>query len=410
MNIAQRFISYTTIDTTSSPEAATVPSTPNQKVLAGLLVDQLGQIGLRDATMDDNGFVYASLPSNSGNPDDPTVGFLAHMDTSDATSGKDIKARIIDNYDGQDIVLSPGIETKVADYPFLKELKGKQLIVTDGTTLLGGDDKAGIAIIMEMLVKFSQHQELLHPNLVICFSPDEEIGSGMSHVDLKKLNVDYAYTLDGGAIDEISYENFNAASARLLFKGNSIHPGSAKGKMINALQLAIDFHNMLPVFDRPEFTEKREGFNHLLGLKGSCQQAEAFYILRNHDLKLLQKQKDDFSSIAALLNRRYGFEVVELKLIDSYYNMIEGFEGKMFIVDDVKKAYANLNMPVREDPIRGGTDGAWLTAQGIPTPNLATGGYNCHGNHELVAVDDMAKMADVLVELNAVICRRQEAK
>jgi len=405
MDIVKRFIGYTAIDTTSDGNSKDCPSTPSQFELAHRLVAELKDVGVSDAMMAENGFVYGHLGSNQPGRLE-TVGFLAHLDTSDATSGKGIKARIIEEYDGKDIVLSADIVTAVADYPFLEKMKGKTLVVTDGTTLLGGDDKAGIAIIMEMLQRFSEDASLPHGPISVCFTPDEEIGVGITHIDKHLFGADFAYTLDGGAIDEIAYENFNAASAHVRFNGNSIHPGSAKGKMINALQLAMDFHAMLPVFDRPEFTEKREGFNHLLALDGTCQQAEASYIIRNHDADLLEKQKNDFIMAAQLLNKRYGHEVVSLTIADSYRNMKEGFVGKEHVIDDALSAFANLGMAVRPEPIRGGTDGSWLTVNGVPTPNLPTGGYNFHGNHELVVVEDMKRMADVLVELNAIISRK----
>lgn len=403
MDILERFINYTRYATTSHPDVEVCPSNHDEFLLADLLVSELKQLGIEDAHVDEKCFVYGTLPANVDH-DCPAIGFLAHMDTSDATSGSNIKARVIENYDGQDIELSKGIYTRVADYPALSAFKGKTIVVTDGTTLLGADDKAGIAIIMDFLRQCQENPQIKHGRVMVCFSPDEEIGTGILNIDLKEFNVDYAYTVDGGEVNKVEYECFNAASAALKFNGLSIHPGSAKGKMINACQLAIDFHNMLPVFDRPENTEGYEGFNHLLGMEGDCQSARSAYIIRNHDLDLLHKQMKQFEMIRDYLNQQYGREVVELELKESYHNMKECFEDKMYIIDNVARALKELGVDVEYEAIRGGTDGSQLSFMGIPTPNVGTGGMNYHGNHELVCVDDMRFMAKVLLKIVQINC------
>lgn len=405
MDIVERFIGYTKIDTTSSETTKTVPSSKNQLVLAKILKDQLLQLNMKNVEIDKNGFVYATLEQNCDQPA-MTVGFLAHMDTSNAASGKNIKARVIENYDGNDICLSKGQYCKVEDYPFLKELKGDDIIVTDGKTLLGADDKAGIAIIMDMLQYFSVHPEIKHGRVEVCFTIDEEIGEGIQLIDLNRFKCDYAYTLDGGQIDRISYENFNAATAVVQIKGNSIHPGSAKNKMINASQLLIDFHNMLPVNQRAEYTENREGFNHLVYIKSECENGQSVYIIRNHDEKLLLKQMQQFKDIETYLNKTYGKKICKVKINRTYNNMIECIKDKMYIVDNAKQAFQNNGVKVSYEPIRGGTDGANLSFMGIVTPNLPTGGYNFHGTRELLSINQMKKMSAILVDLCQIIVEK----
>ncbi|MBR2826754.1 MAG: peptidase T [Erysipelotrichaceae bacterium] len=397
-NIVERFISYTRIDTTSADDATTCPSTPNQFVLARQLEEELKELNLKDVHVDEHAFVYATLPANSDRKC-PVVGFLAHMDTSNMASGAGIKARIIKNYDGGDIELGNGIYTRVKEYPKIAELKGHDIIVTDGTTLLGGDDKAGIAIIMDAVQKLVSDPEARHGEIRICFTPDEEIGAGIHNIKMEDFPCDYAYTVDGGDIDEVTYENFNAATAVVNFIGNSIHPGDAKGKMINALQLAVDFHSMLPVFERPENTEGREGFNHIVSLQGECEKAQAVYIIRNHDADELERQKGEFTEIAEHMNRMYGREVVDCRVNDSYRNMKEAFTDRMYIVDVVSETLREMGIEPSYTPIRGGTDGAQLTYMGIPTPNLGTGGLFCHGNHEMVSINNMKKMSDIVFNL-----------
>ena len=397
-NIVERFISYTRIDTTSADDASTCPSTPNQFILARQLEEELKELNLKDVHVDEHAFVYATLPANSDRKC-PVVGFLAHMDTSNMASGADIKARIIENYDGGDIELSEGIYTRVREYPKIAELKGHDIIVTDGTTLLGGDDKAGIAIIMDAVQKLVSDPEARHGEIRICFTPDEEIGAGIHNIKMEDFPCDYAYTVDGGDIDEVTYENFNAATAVVNFIGNSIHPGDAKGKMINALQLAVDFHSMLPVFERPENTEGREGFNHIVSLQGECEKAQAVYIIRNHDADELERQKHEFTEIAEHMNRMYGREVVDCRVNNSYRNMKEAFADRMYIIDVVSETLRQMGIEPSYTPIRGGTDGAQLTYMGIPTPNLGTGGLFCHGNHEMVSINNMKKMSEIVFNL-----------
>lgn len=397
-NIVERFISYTRIDTTSADDASTCPSTPNQFILARQLEEELKELNLKDVHVDEHAFVYATLPANSDRKC-PVVGFLAHMDTSNMASGADIKARIIENYDGGDIELSEGIYTRVKEYPKIAELKGHDIIVTDGTTLLGGDDKAGIAIIMDAIQNLVNDPDARHGEIRVCFTPDEEIGAGIHNIRLEDFPCEYAYTVDGGDIDEVTYENFNAATAVVNFIGNSIHPGDAKGKMINALQLAVDFHSMLPVFERPENTEGREGFNHIVSLQGECEKAQAVYIIRNHDADELERQKREFTEIAEHMNRMYGREVVDCRVNNSYRNMKEAFADRMYIIDVVSETLRQMGIEPSYTPIRGGTDGAQLTYMGIPTPNLGTGGLFCHGNHEMVSINNMKKMSEIVFNL-----------
>lgn len=397
-NIVERFISYTRIDTTSADDASTCPSTPNQFILARQLEEELKELNLKDVHVDEHAFVYATLPANSDRKC-PVVGFLAHMDTSNMASGADIKARIIENYDGGDIELSEGIYTRLREYPKIAELKGHDIIVTDGTTLLGGDDKAGIAIIMDAIQNLVNDPDARHGEIRVCFTPDEEIGAGIHNIRLEDFPCEYAYTVDGGDIDEVTYENFNAATAVVNFIGNSIHPGDAKGKMINALQLAVDFHSMLPVFERPENTEGREGFNHIVSLQGECEKAQAVYIIRNHDADELERQKHEFTEIAEHMNRMYGREVVDCRVNNSYRNMKEAFADRMYIIDVVSETLRQMGIEPSYTPIRGGTDGAQLTYMGIPTPNLGTGGLFCHGNHEMVSINNMKKMSEIVFNL-----------
>lgn len=397
-NIVERFISYTRIDTTSADDASTCPSTPNQFILARQLEEELKELNLKDVHVDEHAFVYATQPANSDRKC-PVVGFLAHMDTSNMASGADIKARIIENYDGGDIELSEGIYTRVKEYPKIAELKGHDIIVTDGTTLLGGDDKAGIAIIMDAIQNLVNDPDARHGEIRVCFTPDEEIGAGIHNIRLEDFPCEYAYTVDGGDIDEVTYENFNAATAVVNFIGNSIHPGDAKGKMINALQLAVDFHSMLPVFERPENTEGREGFNHIVSLQGECEKAQAVYIIRNHDADELERQKHEFTEIAEHMNRMYGREVVDCRVSNSYRNMKEAFADRMYIIDVVSETLRQMGIEPSYTPIRGGTDGAQLTYMGIPTPNLGTGGLFCHGNHEMVSINNMKKMSEIVFNL-----------
>ena len=405
-DIVERFISYTKINTTSVDDSEVCPSSRNQFVLAHQLEEELKELGVQDVIVDSKGFVYGFIPGNTDKKTD-TIGFLAHMDTSNAASGENVKARVIENYDGKDIQLSKGIWSKVADYPQLAKLKGKDIIVTDGKTLLGADDKAGIAIIMDTVSELVKDPEFKHGDIRVCFTPDEETGSGIHNINLDVFKCDYAFTVDGGDVNGITYETFNAASAHVIIHGNSIHPGSAKNKMINASQVLMDFHAMLPVNERPEFTEKREGFNHLVGMEGTCEKAQGMYIIRNHDLGKLEQQKKQFEYIADHINKMYGKAVVELHLKDSYRNMREAFTDKMYIIEAACKAIEDAGYSPVSEPMRGGTDGAVLTVMGVPTPNLGTGGLFCHGNHEVLCIDDMKEMVKIVLNLIKNITERK---
>lgn len=391
--VTERFLRYVSFDTQSDEHSETCPSTPKQKLLGAALVEEMKEIGIADAGMDENGYVYGTVP---GDPSLPAIGLIAHMDTSPDASGANIKAKIV-AYDGSDVLLNQekGIYLREADYPILKNSQGKHLIVTDGTTLLGADDKAGIAEIM------TAAQRLLtdggrHATLKIGFTPDEEIGRGADLFDVKGFGADYAYTADGGTIGELEYENFNAASARAVFRGLNIHPGSAKGKMVNSMYLAMEYQNLLPAAQKPEYTEGYEGFIHLLHMEGEVERSRLDYIIRDHDMAKFQKKKALMVSAAEFLNRKYGDGTVEVTLKDSYFNMRKCIEPHMQIVERAKAAMRAAGMEPKEVPIRGGTDGARLSFEGLPCPNLCTGGENYHGRFEFIPVEDMEACVDML--------------
>ena len=384
MTVAERFLKYVSYETTSDETTGVCPSTPGQKVLGAALVEEMQAMGIKDAYMDEHGYVYGTVPGTG-----PVIGLIAHMDTAPDCSGKDIKARMV-KYDGGDIVLNEekNIILSPKDYPSLNHNIGKTLIVTDGTTLLGADDKAGVAAIL------TAAQELMaegqpHATLKIGFTPDEEIGSGADLFDVKGFGAEYAYTVDGGALGELEYENFNAASAIVTVHGRNVHPGSAKNIMINSQHIAMEFHSMLPPQSKPEFTEGYEGFAHLCEMKGEVELSTLEYIIRDHDRTAFEAKKKDFERICAYLNDRYGAGTVELTLKDSYFNMKEKIEPVMYIVDRAKKAMADAGVEAKVVPIRGGTDGARLSYEGLPCPNLFTGGENFHGRFEYIPVEDM---------------------
>ena len=386
MNVTQRFLHYVSFDTQSDESSPSCPSTPKQRLLGQALVEEMQAMGIADARMDDNGYVYGSVP---GTPGAPVIGLIAHMDTSPDCSGASVRPRVVE-YQGGDVVLNEErqIVLRQADFPQLRCSVGKHLIVTDGTTLLGADDKAGIAEILTAV------EELLssgksHAPVRIAFTPDEEIGRGADRFDLAGFGADYAYTADGGTLGEIEYENFNAASAKVVCHGRSIHPGSAKNKLINAQLLAMEFHAMLPVNERPEYTEGYEGFSMLTQMHGDVETAELHYIIRDHDREKFEQKKGRFSEIAAYLNRRWGDGAVELTVKDSYYNMKEKILPCMYVVERAKAAMAKAGMEPVAVPIRGGTDGAMLSFKGLPCPNLCTGGENYHGRFEYIPVEDM---------------------
>lgn len=391
--VTERFLRYVSFDTQSDEESTTCPSTPKQKLLGTALVEEMKQMGIADARMDENGYVYGTVP---GDPSLPTIGLIAHMDTSPDASGANIKAKIV-AYDGSDVLLNQekGIYLREADYPILKNSRGKHLIVTDGTTLLGADDKAGIAEIMTAVQRLITDGGR-HATLKIGFTPDEEIGRGADLFDVKGFGADYAFTADGGTIGELEYENFNAASARAVFHGLNIHPGSAKGKMVNSMYLAMEYQNLLPAAQKPEYTEGYEGFIHLLHMEGEVERSRLDYIIRDHDMAKFQQKKALMVSAAEFLNRKYGDGTVELTLKDSYFNMRKCIEPHMQIVERAKAAMRAAGMEPKEVPIRGGTDGARLSFEGLPCPNLCTGGENYHGRFEFIPVEDMEACVDML--------------
>ncbi len=397
MTVYERFLKYVSYPTTSDENNPACPSTEGQRVLAEELCRELLALGLGDARVDEHGYVYASIPASCEGLD--SIGFIAHMDTASDAPGENIKARMID-YKGGDILLNEeqGIVLSVSDYPYVNDLAGQRLIVTDGTTLLGGDDKAGIAAIMSAVEKIMQ-TDFPHGKICIGFTPDEEIGRGADLFDVAGFGADYAYTLDGGGLGEIEYENFNAASATVKVHGRAIHPGSAKGKMINAARISCEFDSMLTPDAIPEMTEGYEGFHHLIEIGGETEESVSRYIIRDHDKVKFAAIKAEFESAAAELNAKYGEGTVELIIRDSYYNMKEVLEDKMHVVDRAKAAMERLGMGARSLPIRGGTDGARLSFMGLPCPNLPTGGGNAHSRFEYVSVDAMEACTELVIEI-----------
>ncbi|MDE6655620.1 MAG: peptidase T, partial [Anaeroplasmataceae bacterium] len=388
---------YVKIDTMSDEESTQTPSTQKQFTLAKVLVEELKELGLKDIYLSENCFVYATLPSNiKGNKD--SIGFIAHMDTIPGFSGTDVKPNVIENYNGKTIPLK-GIELNPKQFPFLKDLKGKTLITTDGTTVLGADDKAGIAIIMAMLWHYVKTNDP-HIEIHVAFTPDEEIGSGIEHFDLSKFPCSFAYTIDGGEYDMINYENFNAASAHVLIHGLDIHPGSAKNQMKNASEIAMEFNQMLPKEQKPEYTDGYDGFIHLTHMEGIVGDAKLSYILRDHDKMLLEKKKNILKDAVSFINKKYGKDTATLDIKDSYYNMADIIKQNPECLERAKQAMKNLGITPTASPIRGGTDGARLTFMGLPTPNLGTGGYNCHGPYELACLEEMELVAKIIIEIS----------
>ena len=395
--LLDKFIKYVKIDTMSSDDATTTPSTLKQFDLANVLKSELKELGLIDINLSDECILTATLPSNC--EDTEAIGFIAHLDTIPGFSGTNVNPQIIKNYDGSIIKLKNDVNLDPKQFPFLSDLVGKTLITTDGTTVLGADDKAGIAIIMDMLDFLQQHKEIKHKTIKVAFTPDEEIGGGISSFDVEKFNAIYAYTIDGGAYNEINYENFNAASAVIDIKGLDIHPGSAKGQMINAVSIACEFEMMLDQNAKPMYTEGYEGFNHLCEMSGTVTSAKMEYILRNHDKKLLEEQKQSFIEITNELNKKYGNGVINLTLKDSYQNMAELIKKDPRSVDAAVNAMKKLGIKTTTSPIRGGTDGAKLTQMGLNTPNLGTGGYNCHGPYEFACLEEMEFVVKIITEI-----------
>lgn len=400
-DVIEKFLKYVKVDTQSDPDSGTSPSTMKQHDLAKILRDELIGIGASDVYYDEEHcYVYALIPSNIGDGKKRyKMGFVAHMDTSDEVSGKDVNPRIVDNYEGSDICLSKDGKVVLSpkDFPELLNHIGEDLIVTDGTTLLGADDKAGVSEIMTMAETLLLSPEIKHGEIKIAFTPDEEIGEGTAYFDIERFGADFAYTVDGGKLGELEYENFNAAGGTVKVHGRSVHPGDAKNKMINAALICYEFHSMLPVFQNPMYTEKREGFFHLTGVNGGTENAEATYIIRDHDEKLFEEKKKLFKEAADYLNKKYGEGTVEVDVKDQYFNMIEKIRPHMHLVDNVKKVMEELGVTPIDSPIRGGTDGASLSYKGLPCPNLCTGGYNYHGKYEYASIQEMRKVVDILL-------------
>ena len=394
--LKERFLRYIAMDTKSDEGSESCPSTPGQLALGEKLAAELRELGLEDVRQDEHGYVYATLPGNVETA--PIIGFIAHMDTAPDLDGKCVNPQLIENYEGGDIRLNEQYSLKVSEFPFLQDLIGQSLITTDGTTLLGADDKAGIAIIMTAMDYLIQHPEIPRGTIKIGFTPDEEIGRGADLFDVEAFGADFAYTVDGGPEGELEYENFNAASVKIHIQGKNVHPGSAKDIMRNALLIAMEIQSLLPVAERPEHTEGYEGFYLLDELHGTVDEAEIFYIIRDHDREKFEAKKKWLESVVALLNQRYD-NGIQLEITDSYYNMKEKIEPHIEIVELAERAMQDVGVTPKIKPVRGGTDGAKLSYMGLPTPNLFTGGYNYHGRFEFISYDTMQKAVEVLVKI-----------
>ncbi|MEC5271171.1 peptidase T [Caldifermentibacillus hisashii] len=398
--LINRFTTYVKIDTQSNEDSQTCPSTPGQWDLLNLLVDELKEIGMEEVTIDENGYVFATLPANT-NKQVPTIGFLAHVDTATDFTGKNVKPQIVENYDGGDVILNKelGIVLSPEAFPSLKNYKGQTLITTDGTTLLGADDKAGVAEIMTAMNYLIQHPEIKHGKVRVAFTPDEEIGRGPHKFNVDRFGAKYAYTMDGGPLGELQYESFNAAAAKITIKGNNIHPGSAKGKMVNSIKIGMELNQQLPVREAPEYTEGYEGFYHLLSFHGDVEKTELYYIIRDHDRQKFEAKKENLVKIIDQLGQKYGEDTIDLKLEDQYYNMREKIEPVKEVFENAKEAMERLDITPVIEPIRGGTDGSQLSYMGLPTPNIFAGGENMHGKYEFVSVETMMKATEVIVEI-----------
>lgn len=400
MALVERFLKYVSFDTQSSEETEVTPSTPGQMVFAKYLKEELESLGLEDITLDEHGYLFATLPANIDKPV-PTIGFIAHMDTSPDMSGKDVSPRIVQNYDGSDIVLcaEENVVLSPSQFPELLDHKGEDLIVTNGKTLLGADDKAGIAEIVSAIVYLKEHPEIKHGKIRIGFNPDEEIGLGAHKFDVEKFGCDWAYTMDGGEIGELEFENFNAASAKITFKGRNVHPGYAKNKMINSIRVANRFCAMLPAHETPEHTEGYEGFYHLISFNGDVEQTTVAYIIRDHDRARFESRKKKIERFVSEINAEYGEGTATLELRDQYYNMREKIEPVMHIIDAAFAAMEAVGVKPNVKPIRGGTDGAQLSFKGLPCPNIFAGGLNFHGRYEFVPIQNMEKAMKVIVKI-----------
>ena len=398
--VTERFLKYVSFDTQSKDEEEQVPSTKKQRVLAEELAEELRKMGASDVRVSENGYVYAAIEATTDRKV-PALGFVSHMDTATAMSGANVKPRIVEHYNGGDIVLNEEkkIVMRVKDFPFLPECEGKDLIVTDGTTLLGADDKAGVAEIMTMAARLLGHPEIPHGRILIGFTPDEEVGRGADFFDVEHFGADVAYTVDGGPLGELEYENFNAASGKVLLHGVGIHPGGAKNKMKSALLIGMEFQSLLPAFENPMYTEGYEGFFHLDQFAGDVENAKMEYLIRDHDKAKFEQKKALFEAAGQYLNQKYGEGTVEIKVRDSYYNMKEMLKPHMYLIDIAKAAMEEIGVAPQVSPIRGGTDGARLSYMGLPCPNLCTGGYNFHGKFEFIPIQSMERVVELLLAI-----------
>ena len=405
--LIDRFLKYVSFETTSNEESGVTPSTPGQMVLAKYLKEELENLGLQEVFLDGNGYLYATLPANT-NKQVPVVGFIAHMDTAPDMSGKDVKPRIVNSYDGGDIVLSEAdnIVMTPEQFPELKKHVGEDLIVTDGHTLLGADDKAGIAEIISGVEYLMQHPEIEHGKIRIAFNPDEEIGLGAHKFDVERFGCDFAYTFDGGEVGELEFENFNAAAAKLTFTGRNVHPGTAKNKMINSIRVANQFISMLPSHETPEHTEGYEGFYHVISFNGTVEQTTVSYIIRDHSRERFESRKREFQHLTNKINAEYGEGTLKLELRDQYYNMREKIEPVMYVIDIAKEAMLAAGVEPVVKAIRGGTDGAQLSFKGLPCPNIFAGGMNMHGRYEYVPIPSMEKAMKVMVKIAELTAKR----
>lgn len=399
MDIVERFLSYVAFHTTSDENTNMTPSTPGQMEFAKHLQKELINIGLQDVTLDNNGYIMATLPANTDNQ--PTIGFIAHMDTSPDASGKNIRPKIVKNYDGGDIMLNEeeNIVLETEKYPEIQRYIGNDIIVTNGKTLLGADDKAGIAEIVTAMEYLLAHPEIKHGKIRIGFTPDEEIGQGADHFDVKKFGADYAYTMDGGTIGELEYENFNAASAKITVHGINVHPGAAYHKMLNSMRIAYQLAVMLPRWETPEHTQGYEGFYHLVGMQGTVEETTLTYIIRDHDRSRFESRKRELEHLVRKVNREYGEGTAEIALRDQYYNMREKIEPVMYVVERAEKAMKSVGLQPKVKPIRGGTDGARLSFEGLPCPNIFAGGENFHSRFEYLPIPSMKKAMEVVVKI-----------
>ena len=407
MALVERFLKYVSFDTQSSEETRITPSTPGQMVFAKYLKSELESLGLEEITLDEHGYLFATLPANT-DKEIPTIGFIAHMDTSPDMSGKDVTPRIVENYNGSEIVLDAEerVVLSPAQFPELLDHKGEDLIVTNGKTLLGADDKAGIAEIVSAMAYLKEHPEIKHGKIRIGFNPDEEIGEGAHKFDVEKFGCEWAYTMDGGEVGELEFENFNAAAAKITFKGRNVHPGYARHKMINSIRIANQFISMLPRHETPEHTEGYEGFYHLIGIQGDVEQTTLSYIIRDHDRSRFESRKREMAHLVRKINAEFGEDIAVLELRDQYYNMREKIEPVMHIINTAFAAMEAVGVKPNVKPIRGGTDGAQLSFKGLPCPNIFAGGLNFHGRYEFVPVQNMEKAMKVIVKIAELVAQK----